>query len=197
MILKIAQREYFETVKTKTFILSILFTPLMIGGIIFFANKLSSKKPEATRPAIMLTLVDQTGALNEDLDKQFAGQNDSGDHRQIILNWIADNDNIAAIVKEQKSEMRQSKNRIFGTIDPEVFDNTGKIHLYHTKLNPADIDLLRNIESNINRAIVNYRCKLQGMSPELLGQIRRWVPAERVELGKKLTQDRQTKKVMR
>jgi len=38
-ILRVAQREYMETVKTKTFILGILMVPFIIGGIIFFTRK--------------------------------------------------------------------------------------------------------------------------------------------------------------
>ena len=38
-ILKIAQREYVETVKTKTFLLGVLVTPLIIGGILLFTGR--------------------------------------------------------------------------------------------------------------------------------------------------------------
>ena len=44
LILKVAQREYIETVKTKTFLFGILFTPLLIVGIIFFSNKIASNR---------------------------------------------------------------------------------------------------------------------------------------------------------
>ncbi len=43
-ILKVAQREYVETVKTKTFVIGILMTPVIIGGIIFFTNRISQGK---------------------------------------------------------------------------------------------------------------------------------------------------------
>ena len=33
-ILKVAQREYLETVKTKTFLLSLLLLPVIIGGVL-------------------------------------------------------------------------------------------------------------------------------------------------------------------
>lgn len=42
-ILKVAQREYVETVKTKTFVIGILMTPVIIGGIIFFTNRISPR----------------------------------------------------------------------------------------------------------------------------------------------------------
>ena len=38
-ILKVAQREYIETVKTKTFIFMILMLPVMILLIVYFAGK--------------------------------------------------------------------------------------------------------------------------------------------------------------
>ena len=53
-ILKVAQREYIETVKTKTFLLGILFTPILIVGIIFFSNKIASNKDTA-QPSVKVT----------------------------------------------------------------------------------------------------------------------------------------------
>ena len=43
-IIKIAQREYMETVKTKTFLLGILVMPIIMVGIIFFSNKIATDK---------------------------------------------------------------------------------------------------------------------------------------------------------
>ena len=37
-IYKVAQREFVETVKTRTFLLGLLFIPLIIGGIILFGE---------------------------------------------------------------------------------------------------------------------------------------------------------------
>lgn len=38
-ILKVARREYAETVRTKTFLLSLLVTPLLIGVVIYFTER--------------------------------------------------------------------------------------------------------------------------------------------------------------
>ncbi len=43
-ILKVARREYIETIKTKTFIFGVLMTPVIIGGIIFFTILISRDK---------------------------------------------------------------------------------------------------------------------------------------------------------
>lgn len=37
-ILQIAQREYIETVKTKTFIIGVFMAPVLIAGIVFFTG---------------------------------------------------------------------------------------------------------------------------------------------------------------
>ena len=54
-ILKIAQREYIETVKTKTFLIGILMTPVIIGGIIFFTSRISSDK-SGPRPPVKVAV---------------------------------------------------------------------------------------------------------------------------------------------
>ena len=40
-IIKIAIREYVETIKTKAFIFGVLLAPLVIGVIVFFADRIS------------------------------------------------------------------------------------------------------------------------------------------------------------
>ncbi|MEA1996765.1 MAG: hypothetical protein U9N45_03970, partial [Gemmatimonadota bacterium] len=49
-ILKVAVREFLETVKTKTFIISILLTPVIIGLVIFISMRLQKKSFTGPRP---------------------------------------------------------------------------------------------------------------------------------------------------
>jgi hypothetical protein len=61
-ILKVAQREYAETVKTKTFILGVLMTPLIIGGIIYFSSRYAHSGTGPRLPK-QIAVMDQTGAF--------------------------------------------------------------------------------------------------------------------------------------
>jgi len=56
-ILKVAQREYIETAKTKTFIIGLLMTPVIIGVIIFFTKAISGGKA-GPRPDIVVGVTD-------------------------------------------------------------------------------------------------------------------------------------------
>jgi len=65
-ILKVAQREYIETAKTKTFIIGLLMTPVIIGAIIFFTSRFSGSKA-GPRPPINVAITDLSKQLAEDL----------------------------------------------------------------------------------------------------------------------------------
>ncbi|HUV65033.1 MAG TPA: hypothetical protein VMW24_14135, partial [Sedimentisphaerales bacterium] len=55
--LKVAQREYIETAKTKTFILMILMLPFMIGLIAFLAQRLN-RPGGGARPPMRIAVTD-------------------------------------------------------------------------------------------------------------------------------------------
>ena len=69
-ILKIAQREYIETAKTKTFILTVVFAPIIIGGIIFFTKSVTSGKT-GPRPPLKIAVAKLPKELAERVKTSF------------------------------------------------------------------------------------------------------------------------------
>jgi len=179
-ILKVARREYIDTVKTKTFIFGVLMTPVIIGGIIFFTF-LISRDIGGPRPPMKVAVTDLSEELSEEIKASFDKYNDSNPGRQILLQELQPQENSAADT-EGKSQLRQGRIDVYVAIDKDILAGAGKIHLYTYKLKATNIDALWTIENLFNRAVVDQRCKIRNLSPELLAELRN-VPIERVEVG--------------
>ncbi len=80
-ILKVARREYVETVKTKTFIISILMAPFIVVGILFFTSRISGGKT-GPRPPMKVAITDLSGQLSTELKDSFDEYNSSNPSRR-------------------------------------------------------------------------------------------------------------------
>jgi ABC-2 type transport system permease protein len=179
-ILKVARREYIETIKTKTFIFGVLMTPVIIGGIIFFTFLISRDKG-GPRPPMKVAVTDLSEELSAQIKTSFDKYNGSNPGRQILLQELQPQENSAADT-EGKSQLRQGRIDVYVAIDKDILAGAGKIHLYTYKLKATNVDVLGTIENLFNRAVVNQRCKIRNLSPELLAELRN-VPIERMEVG--------------
>jgi len=182
-ILQVARREYIETIKTKAFIIGVLMAPLIVAGIIFFTNRLSHQQI-GPRPAIKVALIDNSNHISAEMKTAFDEYNKSNLNRQILLeqletdpNWLDD------LTSQQKERLRSGQLNICVVMDTNIVEGSGKMHLYTCQMKASDIDILWTIENLINRSVVNQRCKIRNVSPELLAELRRNVESEQVELS--------------
>jgi ABC-2 type transport system permease protein len=180
-ILKIAQREYVETVKTKTFLISLLLAPAITVGIIFFAH-LVSRSEGGPRPPVKVAVTDLSTELSTQIESGFEEHNDSHPNRQILFQALEDSQNPEAIQEQGKTDVRSGKIDAYVVIDKDILDGPGKVYFYTHKPKPTNLDAFWTIERIINGLVVDQRCRLKNLSPELLAEIRS-VPIERVEIG--------------
>jgi ABC-type Na+ efflux pump permease subunit len=82
-IFEIARREYIDTVKTKTFLISLLFTPVLIVGIGYFTSRIS--QVEGGRPAVRVVVTDLTTQLASQIEAAMSKHKQSNLKRQIIF----------------------------------------------------------------------------------------------------------------
>jgi len=178
-ILKIAQREYIEVVRTKTFILSILMTPAIIAMIIF-VNSLTQRSITGPRPPRTVAVADLSKELTDEIKASFDQYNVSNPQRQILLQELyADN----SCDEPAKQKVRNGQLEAYIVLEKDTVEGTGKIHSFTRGTNITELDLLSTVENLLNSAIVNRRCKVRDISPELLAELRRRVPVERVDIG--------------
>ena len=75
-ILKVAQREYLETVKTKIFILSVLFTPIFMAVIIFVMGQVQKRAVMGPRPAKEIAVTVRTAYKGTEVSRYNDGSHD-------------------------------------------------------------------------------------------------------------------------
>ncbi len=180
-ILKIAQREYIETVRTKTFLISLLFAPVITVGIIFFTS-IISKSESGPRPPVKVTVTDLSGRLAGEIEEALDKHNESKPQRKILLNTLEVGSDASSTQEQGKAELRSGSIDAYVVIDPDIVEGAGNVYLYTYKAKPANLDAQWAVQRIIDKAVVEQRCRARNISPELLNEIRN-VPVERVELG--------------
>lgn len=188
--LKVAQREYIETVKTKTFLISLFIAPLIIAGIVFFTRRMVKDKG-GPRRALNVAVTDLTQELSEQIRASFEQYNESSSARKLKLHEVpSDVESFEETAEEQKERLRERQLDVYVVVEEDVISGSGKmvLHMYGTKVSSFDAPF--KIESLINQAVRNHRCKLQNVSRELLAELRRRVPTEHVEVGSARDEER-------
>jgi len=178
-ILKIAHREYVETVRTKTFLIGILITPAIIGMIVFVNSRIR-RSITGPRPPKKVIVADFSGELTTEIKDLFEEHNKSNNERQILLQELQSDENSLELTKKK---VRNGQLDAYFVLEKDSIEGSGKIHTYTRSTKIVDFDFLSSVENLLNRAVVNRRCELKDVSQELLNELRRRVPRERVDIG--------------
>ena len=183
-ILKVAQREYIETVKTKTFIFMILMLPVMILLIVYFAGKLKDSG-SADRPSLKVAVTDLSGSdqFRTQIEASFEKHNTDNPGRKVELQESQ------ATEEQEKERLRRGELDVYIVLDKDVLEETGKMHVYTHKAKPPVIEALWTVESPLRDAVFKQRCKEHELSPDLVRSLRN-LPIERMETGSTGGQDR-------
>ncbi|NIP24602.1 MAG: ABC transporter permease [Phycisphaerae bacterium] len=180
-ILKVAKREYIETAKTKTFIIGILMTPIIIGGIIFFTKAVSGGKA-GPRPPIKVAVTDLSKTLVEDIKTSFDGYNKRNPNRQFLLQTLDVQQDANSTEEQGKAKLRKGEFDVYVVLEEDIIEGPGKIRFYTYKPKPANVDALWTIENFFRKAVENRRYEIEKIDQKLLARLRN-VPLERLEIG--------------
>jgi len=187
-ILRIAQREYIETVKTKMFIAGVLMTPVIIGIILLVQSRLA-RDITGPRPPRKVAVADLSEKLSAQIKTSFDEYNTSQPERQILLEQLQVEDNLDEIARQQKDKVRQGQLDAYVVLDKDVVEGAGKIRFYTYSKKMDVLQTVSTVGNLLNGAVVNQRCKLRDVSAELIAELRRRVPTEQVDLGKAADQE--------
>ncbi|MHC4313746.1 MAG: ABC transporter permease [Planctomycetota bacterium] len=180
-ILKIARREYIETAKTKTFIIGLLMTPVIIGAIIFFSSRFSGSRA-GPRPDIKVAVTDLSRQLAEDLDTSFDNYNEDNPNRKILLQHLEVQQDSNEVQTQGKARLRKGEADYYVVISENILQEPGKINIYTYKPKPAIVDKSRIIGYLFSEAVRNRRYQIERLDQDLLDKLRN-VPIERMEIG--------------
>ena len=184
-ILKVAQREYLETTKTKTFIFSILMLPVVIVAIVYFARR-ADRRRSADRQPMKVAVTDLSGQLSAKIETAFDEHNTRNPGRQVELQEPPAGENSDAAKEQGKAKLRSGELDVYVVLDSNVLDlgGTGKFRLYTYHRKPGDVNPFWPVKNPLYAVIFNRRCELGNLnlSQDELKDLRN-VPTEEVDVG--------------
>ncbi len=188
-ILKVAQREYVESVKSKTFIIGVFMAPLIVVAIIFFTSRITRTKP-GSRPPLKIAVTDLSSRLADVIDASFDTHNKSSDNRQIIVSQTtADANSFDKQFALQKNRLREDKIDAYVVIDPNIISGDGKISLYTYKMEASNFDAPWIIENLCRDAVREYRYKTWNVDRTLFNKLQN-VQTQQIEIGQEEGQEK-------
>jgi ABC-2 type transport system permease protein len=181
-VLKIAKREYVESVKSKTFIISVLFAPLIFGFVIFFTGRMSGLGKEKL-PPLRVAFTDLSGKLSEQVIASFDEHNKLASGRQFEIQPAkADINDFNSIADEQKNSLRGGLLDAYVVIDPNIINGDGKVRLYTYKMKASSVDALWAIEGIFSHAVRECRYKTFNIDRSLIDKLQS-VSTEQMEIS--------------
>ena len=178
-ILTIARWEYLEKVKTKTFIISLIITPLIIIMFALLPTLLTQKADLRTKT---IGVVDTSGIyfhkLTDELDQY---KLDDNQPNYILLN-LANN---KKTLKQIKTE--SDKNVIDNKIEGFLFilnGGTDSLEVEYRSENLGSFKDLRRFEEKINKIRIQNELNARGIDPSLAELVQSNIEIEQIKIEK-------------
>jgi ABC-2 type transport system permease protein len=138
-ILRIAQREYNETVRTKTFLLGILVMPVLIAGLVFLGGR-AARDTTSARPTRSIAVRDRTGHLWEEIDAVFKRHSEAFPQRKLEPHRISAEDAVDdAVDAAQEARVNEGKVSFYVVVDPNVVAGGDEMRVYSRRTVAVDM----------------------------------------------------------
>ncbi len=189
-IYKVAEREFMETVKTRTFLLGLVFIPALIIGLILFSDRFAPRK-DGPRAPVRVGVTSSSDELSGKIEAVFGAYNESHPQSLITLTLLDAGEESAE--ERGKEELRQGRLDIYAMFAGDLEGEAGTIRFYTYKPKPSHVDALWTVESLLRDAVINRRYEVRGIDRAVLDAVQD-VPFRRVELGAEQGQEQEQSK---
>jgi len=187
-ILDVARREYTETVKTKAFLIGLLFVPVIIVAVVVLTGRMAGGK-QGPRPPLRMAFTTDSSELAEKIEKAFSQYNSANPDGTLSIREIAPAEPNSSTEEAGKAALRAGRLDAFAVLAGDLMNNSGTVEVYTHRPKPTHIDALQTVDNLIYKVVVDRRCETQGFDRALLNRIRD-VKFERKELGAAEGQER-------
>ncbi|MBN2294606.1 MAG: ABC transporter permease [Pirellulales bacterium] len=184
----VARREFIEMVKTKAFLFGVFLVPVIIGVFIFFSQRLQRQMVSGPQPTKTVAVADLSGELAAELEPLFQQHNESHADRQIFLELVQPGENgLEAQTNQMKERVRSRQLAGYLVIPKDVLEGNalhdgGRSQYYARGDSLADGKVFQTVRNLLNNAVVNRRCIHRGLSPQVIKDIRKYVPVDQMEV---------------
>jgi ABC-2 type transport system permease protein len=184
-IYKVAQREFTETIKSRVFLISLVFVPIIIGGLMVFGEKLAPRK-DAPRPPVRIRVASPSQELSDKIDTVLREYNQSHPLASIAFTVVPGNG--AGVEAQGKSDLLSGQLDAFVMMEGDLEGRDGTVRLFTHKPKPSQVDALGTVERLLRDAVINRRYETRGLDRKVLEGL--WnVPVQWTELGGEKGQD--------
>jgi ABC-2 type transport system permease protein len=146
--------------------------------ILLFSNRLS-RSITGPHPPRKVIVADLSKELADEIKTSFDEYNASNPERQILLQELQTDESADKLAKDK---VRDGQLDAYIILEKDSVEGNGKICSYTRGTKMTDLAIISTVEDLLNRAVVNQRCKLRNVSPQLLAELRRRVPVEHVDI---------------
>ena len=120
-LLKVAQREYVETAKTKAFIFSIVMLPVIIVLIVFFTRRLN-RSSAAARPPMKVAVTDLSNQLSAQIKISFDEHNKKHANRKVLLQELPAPEGSDTAGNQGKTKLRRGELHAYVVLDKDILE---------------------------------------------------------------------------
>ena len=167
-IIEIAIREYLATVKTKTFLVSLCITPMVIVLIQFLDNRTNPTYVTERVPQ-KIVIIDQVGTLENEIKQVFSEHNQGKPMHQIIIkNYIEDYLSSNKYIEKCVKEICDGKLDAYLSIDEENSNGTISLKFYSKKRASSDFTMFDTVKMLISEAVLYQKYKFHNFSHDLI-----------------------------
>jgi ABC-2 type transport system permease protein len=184
-IYRVAQREFVETVKTRTFLLGLLVVPLIIGSLILFGPWFAPR-PDAPRPPVRVRVTNSSPALSAEIEAVFNRYNLAHPLGSITLDMAGSG---GTAEERAKEDLRNGHLDAYVALEGNLESGEGTIRLFTYKARPSQMDALGTVERLLREAVVDRRYETRGLDRKMLEAISN-VSIQWAELGEAQNQER-------
>ncbi|MEW6252483.1 MAG: ABC transporter permease [Planctomycetota bacterium] len=171
----VAVREFLATVRTRTFILSVVLMPTLIVGGMFLTDWIQNKSRQERLGVRRIALVDHTDRLAASLEAQIAAFNRERPNQPFELQPVP-----AAEADDTLLRDRIVRGELYGYIVVQADAITGDAGAELVRRD-SQLDAGERLERMINAAVHSIRLAEEGIDPQRLADLRRPVPVRAVD----------------
>jgi ABC-2 type transport system permease protein len=176
-ILQIARREYFETVKTKAFIIGVLALPVLMTVMMIFGGKMQQNAFTGPRDDRHVAVLNNEESIDQTLREMFEDYNNENQGRKLVPHYVQMNE------EEGKQAVRDEDFSALLIVDENTISGDGHARMF--SLPSSDVTLQPTMRRIINKTVSTVRYQQNGLSPELVRELSRGVWLEDIQLSDK------------
>ncbi len=184
-IYKVAQREFADVVRTRTFLLGLLFIPALIIGVILLSDKFGPRH-DAPRAPVRVRVASSSAELSAKVKTVFDDYNRSHPLGSITLSLVPATDTSQ---EQGKEGLRKGQLDIYAVLEGDLEREDGSLRLFTYKSKPSQADALGTVEHLLREAVISRRYETHGLDRKVLEGISN-VSVQWAEVGQTQGQER-------